>query len=61
MDALVKIMPDNKYKTRVKGLFCDRIYSFMYDIKTIKVDKFSNLRIFYADNFQIGTNIAIEI
>lgn len=59
--VLVKIMPNNKYKTRVKGLFCDGIYSFIYDIKTIKVNKFSNLRIFYTDNFQIKMNIAIKI
>ncbi len=51
VDAPVKIIPDNKYKIKVKNLLCNGTYSFTYDVKTTKPSKFSDSRIFHVDNF----------
>ncbi len=52
VDTPVKIMPDNKCKTRINCLFCNRTYSFMYDVKTtMKPGKFPDPKIFHVDNF----------
>ncbi len=40
VDALVKIIPDDECTTRVKGLLCDGIYPFIYDVKTTKPGEF---------------------
>ncbi len=61
VNALVKIMPDNKCKTRVKGLLCDGIYLFTYDMKTTKLGEFPDPGVFHVDNFQVGTNVAMEV
>lgn len=61
VDVLVKIMPNNKYKTRVEGLLRKRTYPFKYDMKTTKPGEFSHPRIFHVDNFLIGTSIVIEV
>lgn len=61
VDTLVKIMPNDKYKTRVEGLLCDKTYFFMYDVKTTKPSKFSNPEIFHVDNFQISTSVTMEV
>ncbi len=54
-------MPNKKCKTRVKDLLCNGTYPFMYDVKTTKPGKFPDPEIFYVDNFQIGTSVAIEV
>lgn len=51
VDTLVKIMPDDKCKTRVKDLLYNRTYLFTYDMKTTKPGKFPDPDIFYVDNF----------
>lgn len=61
VDILVKIIPDNKCKTRVKGQLYNRTYSFVYNIKTTKPGKFPDSEIFYVNNFQVGTSIAIKM
>lgn len=61
LNALVKIISDNKYKTQVKGLLCNGTYPFIYDVKTTKLDKFPDPKVFYLKNFQIGTSVIIEM
>lgn len=51
VDTLVKIMSDDKCKTRIEGLLCNRTYTFKYDVKTTKPGKFPDLEIFHVDNF----------
>ena len=60
VNALVKIILDNKCKTKVEGLFCNKAYFFTYDVKITKPGKFPDPGIFYIDNFQIGTSVAVE-
>ncbi len=61
VDALVKIMLDNKYKTRVDGQLCNGIYLFTYDMKRTKPGEFSDSGIFYVNNFQDDTSIVVEV
>ncbi len=61
VDVLIKIMPDNKCKTRVKSLFCDGTYLFKYNMKTTKQGKFPDSGIFYDDSFQICISITVEV
>lgn len=58
---MIKIMPDDECKIKVESLLCDRIYRFIYDMKTIKPGKFPNPRVFHIQNFQVGTSIAVEV
>ncbi len=61
VNALVKIMPDDECKTRVKGLLCDGTYPFTYDMKTTKPGVFPDPGVFHIDNFQVGTSVAVEV
>ncbi len=61
VDTLVKIMPDDKCKTRVEGLLCDGTYPFTYDVKTTKPGKFPDPELFHVDNFQVGTSVVVEV
>ncbi len=61
VDALVKIMPDDECKTRVKGLLCDGTYPFTCDVKTTKPGKFPDPGVFHIDNFQVDTSVAVEV
>ena len=51
VDVFIKIMPDDKCKTKIEDLFCNGTYFFIYNMKTIKLGKFSDPGIFYIDNF----------
>ncbi len=61
VDALVKIMPDDECKTRVKSLLCDGTYPFTYDVKTTKPGEFPDPGVFHVDNVQVGTSVAMEM
>lgn len=58
---MMRIMTDNECKAYVNSLLCNRTYSFMYDIKTTELRQFLDPKMTYINNFQICTNIAIEI
>lgn len=49
--SVVWIMLDNKCKINVDFLFYNRIYSFIYDTKTIEPRQFPDPKIFHVDNF----------
>lgn len=61
VDFIVRIMSDDKCKANVDFLLHDGIYSFMYNIKTTELGQFPDLKIFHIDNFQVCTNIAIDM
>ncbi len=58
---MVRIMSDNKYKANVDSLFCNWTYSFIYNVRTTELGQFLNLRIFYINNFQVCTSIAVDV
>lgn len=49
-NALIKTILHNKYKIRVKGLFCNKTCFFIYKTKLIKSGKFPNPEIFHVNN-----------
>ncbi len=51
IDFMVKIMSNDKCKANVNFLLYNRIYCFMYNIKTTEPELFSDLGMFYIDNF----------
>ncbi len=62
VDFLVRIMPDNEYKeANVDSLLCDGIYPFTYDVKTTEPRQFPDSGMFYVNNFQVCTSVAIEV
>lgn len=58
---MVKIMSNDKCKANVNFLLYNRIYCFMYNIKTTEPELFSDLGMFYIDNFQVCISIAMEV
>lgn len=48
IEAFIKMISNNKCKTKVKDLHCNRTYPFMYDVKTTICPI---LKIFYINNF----------
>ncbi len=61
VDALIKIMPNDECKTKIEGLLYDGTYPFTYDVKTIKPGEFPDPEVFYVDNFQVATSVAMEV
>lgn len=58
---MMRIILNNKCKANINSLFYNRTYSFMYDVKTTKLGQFLDPKIFYVNNFQISTSVAIEV
>ena len=54
-------MLDNKYKVNIDFLFCNKTYPFIYHMKTTKLGQFPDLSIFFINNFQVCTIVAIEV
>lgn len=61
IDSLVRIMLNNKCKTNIDSLLCNRTYFFTYDMKTTKPRQFSDLKMFRVNNFQVCTSVALEM
>lgn len=61
VNFLVRIMPDNESKANVDSLLYNGTYLFTYDGKTIESEQFPDLEIFYVNNFQVYTSVAIEM
>ena len=61
IDFLMRIILDNKCKSNINFLLCDKTYLFMHDVKIIEPKQFPDLEIFHIDNFQICTSIAVEV
>lgn len=57
----MRIMPNNKCKAIIDFLLYNGTYFFTYDMKTTKLREFSDLKIFYVKNFQVCTNVAVEL
>ena len=58
---MLKIIPDNNYKANIESLLCNMTYLFKYNMKTIQFIEFSNLEVFYVNNFQVRTNVNMEL
>ncbi len=61
VDSLVRIIPDDECKANVDSLLCDGTYPFMYDMKITKSGKFPDPGMFYVNNFQVCTSVAMEV
>ncbi len=61
VDSLVRIMLNDECKANVDSLLCNGTYLFTYDVKTTKPGQFPDPGIFHIDNFQVCTNVAIEL
>ena len=57
----MKIMPNNKYKANIDSLLCNEIYFFIYDMKKTKPGQFPDPKMFYVNNFQVCTSVAMEV
>lgn len=61
VDSMVRIILDKKCKANVNFLLCDKIYPFIYDVKTTESGQFPEPIMFYIDNFQVCTSITMEM
>ncbi len=61
VDLFVRIIPDNKCKANVDFLLCNKIYFFMYDVKTNEPGQFPDPGMFHVDDFQVCTSITVEM
>ena len=57
----MRILPDNKCKTNVNLILCDKTYFFIYDLKTTETGQLPDLKMFYITNFYIYNSIAIKV
>ncbi len=53
-------MSDEEYKVNVDSLLCNGTSFFTYDVKTTEPGQFPDPGIFYVNNFQVSTNVAME-
>ncbi len=61
VDSLIRIMPEDECKANVDSLLCNGTYPFTYDVKTTEPGQFPTPGIFYVDNFQVCTSVAVEM
>lgn len=61
INSIIRIMPEDESKVKVVFLLNNGIFSFTYNIKTTIPGQFPNPRLFYNDNFQADTSMAVEI
>lgn len=51
IDFMIRIISDSKCKTNVDFLLYNKTYFFMHDVKTTETEQFSDLKMFYINNF----------
>ncbi len=54
-------MLDNECKANIDSLLCNKTSSFTYDVKITELGQLPDLEIFYIDNFQVYTSVAMEV
>ena len=54
-------MLNDECKANVNSLLYNGTYFFMYNVKTIKPGQFPDPEMFYVNNFQVYTSVAIEL
>ena len=61
IDFLVRLMPDNECKVNVYSLLYNKTNLIIHNMKTTEPKQFPDPEIFYIDNFQVCTSVAVEV
>lgn len=60
-DSIIKIMTKDESKVKMVFFLNDGTFPFMYDVNTTIPSQFPDPGLFYVNNFQTNTSVAVEI